>query len=56
MTVLEEVLAANAAYADEFGVKGNSPFRPRAGSRSSPAWTRASTPPSTPVSPKATRT
>ena len=56
MSVLEEVLAANAAYADEFGDKGELALPPARGSRSSPAWTRASTPRSTPGSPRATPT
>ena len=32
--ILDEVLAANAAYAESFGAKGDLPCRPPGGSRS----------------------
>ena len=39
--ILDEVLAANAKYAEGFGDKGNLPLPPTAVSRSSPVWTLA---------------
>jgi hypothetical protein len=50
---LQEVLAANQAYATSFGDKGKLASRPRGVSPSSPAWTPGSTPPNTPALPKA---
>ena len=47
MSVLDEVLSANDRYAASFGEKAELTLPPRGGSRSSPAWTRGSTRPST---------
>ncbi len=56
MSVHDEVLAANEEYAASFGDKATWPCRRPAASPSSPAWTPASTRPSTPAWPRVTPT
>ncbi|MFY9758106.1 MAG: hypothetical protein WAK37_19365 [Pseudolabrys sp.] len=51
--ILQEVLAANQAYAASFGDRGKLAMPPARRFASSPAWTPGLIPPSTPALPKA---
>jgi hypothetical protein len=42
MSVIDELVGNSASYRDSFD-SGDLPLRPQSASRSSPAWTRAST-------------